>query len=229
MKQWCLLMALASASGIVLSAQNAPGLLIHHPTVNRDRIAFSYANDIWIVGRTGGTAQRLTAGPGAKRDPYFSPDGNWIAFTANYQGNPDVYLIPAAGGQPRQLTHHPGQDNLAGWTPDGKSVLFASNRASSNDAPQLYTVPVEGGLPVPLPLPMGTSGSFSADGTRLAYTPRFQWQAAWKHYRGGQTMEIWIADLADSHVEKIPRENSNDFNPMWVETPFISSQTAMVQ
>jgi tricorn protease len=191
-------------------------LLIRHPTVSRDRIAFCYAGDIWTASRDGGDAQRLTAGVGSKCDPYFSPDGEWIAFTADYYGNPDVFVIPATGGEPRRLTWHPSYDVAAGWTPDGKSVLFVSGRTSSADPPKLFTVPVEGGYPAELPLPMGSSGAFSPDGTKIAYTPKFQWQAAWKRYRGGQTMAIWIARLSDSHVEKIPRDNSNDFNPMWV-------------
>jgi tricorn protease len=191
-------------------------LLIRHPTVSRDRIAFCYAGDIWTVSRDGGDAQRLTAGVGSKFDPYFSPDGKWIAFTADYYGNPDVFVIPATGGEPRRLTWHPSYDVTSGWTPDGKSILFISGRTSSADPPKLFTVPVEGGYPTELPLPMGSSGAFSPDGTKIAYTPKIQWQAAWKRYRGGQTMPIWIARLSDSHIEKIPRNNSNDFNPMWV-------------
>ncbi|HLY17045.1 MAG TPA: PDZ domain-containing protein [Bryobacteraceae bacterium] len=191
-------------------------LLIHHPTVSRDKIAFGYANDIWIVGRDGGDAQRLTAGAGSKFDPYFSPDGKWIAYTATYYGNPDVFVVSSAGGEPRRLTYHPAADHAEGWSPDGKSILFTSDRTSSTDPPKLFTVSVEGGFPTELPLPMGSAGSFSPDGSRIAYTPKFQWQAAWKRYRGGQTMAVWLARLSDSHVEKIPRDNSNDFNPMWV-------------
>ena len=191
-------------------------LLLRHPTLSRDKIAFCYAGDIWTVSREGGDATRLTAGVGSKCDPYFSPDGQWIAYTAEYYGNPDVFVIPAAGGQPRRLTSHPSFDAVTGWTPDGKSVLFVSGRSSAVDPPRLFTVPLAGGFPTELPLPMASSGSFSPDGSHIAYTPKFQWQDAWKRYRGGQTMAIWIARLSDSHVEKIPRNNSNDTNPMWV-------------
>ena len=190
-------------------------LLIRHPTLSADKIAFCYGGDIWTVGRDGGDAQRLTAGTGLKCDPYFSPDGKWIAFTADYYGNRDVFVIPAAGGEPKRLTFHPAADVAVGWSPDSKSVLFNSTRTSATDPPKLFTVPVEGGFASELPLPMGSSGSFSPDGSRIAYTPKFQVQAAWKGYRGGQTMAVWVASLANSHIEKIPRDNSNDFNPMW--------------
>ena len=69
---------------------------------------------------------------------------------------------------------------------------------------KLFTVPVEGGFPEPLPLPVALEGSHSADGSHLAYVPLFQWQEAWKRYRGGQTRRIWIANLADFHVTPIP-------------------------
>src|SRR5579871_2379837 len=203
--------------GVVCQAQAPRPLLMREPAVSRDKIAFCYGGDIWTVAREGGDAQRLTAGVGNKCGPYFSPDGKWIAYTADYYGNPDVFVIPSEGGEPRRLTSHPSYDVALGWTPDGKSVLFLSGRTSAVDPPKLFTVPLEGGYPTELPLPMGSHGAFSPDGTRIAYTPKFQWQAAWKRYRGGQTMAVWIARLSDSHVEKIPRNNSNDFNPMWVE------------
>src|SRR5207249_7862690 len=65
------------------------------------------------------------------------------------------------------------------------------------------------------PLPIVAGASLSPDGSRIAYVPHPQWQRAWKRYRGGQTTPIWVADLKDSRIEKVPRENSNDFNPMW--------------
>jgi tricorn protease len=183
--------------------------------MNRTHIVFSYAGDLWRVPREGGNAIRLTSHPGRERGPIFSPDGTQIAFTGEYDGNTDVFVMPATGGEPRRLTYHPDQDVATAWTPDGKSVLFISTRHVENDGARLYTVPATGGFPTEIPLPLAFGASFSPDGTHLAYEPVFHWQAAWKRYRGGQTTPIWIANLADSHVEPIPRTNSNDANPMW--------------
>jgi tricorn protease len=184
--------------------------------MNRTHIVFSYAGDLWRVPRTGGNAERLTSAAGNEREPVFSPDGQSIAFTGEYDGNTDVFVMPAAGGDPRRITHHPNDDTAAGWTPDGKNILFVSNRHTENDGARLFTVPVAGGFPQQLPLPIAMGGSYSPDGTHIAYEPIFHWQAAWKRYRGGQTTPIWIANLADSKVEPLPRENSNDSTPMWV-------------
>ncbi|MEW6129855.1 MAG: PDZ domain-containing protein [Acidobacteriota bacterium] len=197
------------------SAQEKP-LLPQKPTVNKTQVVFAYAGDLWIVARDGGEAKRLTTGEGVETDPLFSPDGNTIAFTGEYDGNVDIYTIPASGGIPKRLTYHPGPESVRGWTPDGKQILFESNQNSYNPTPRLFTIPVEGGYPTEVPLPMGVSGSYSPDGTRLAYVPTVQWQAAWKKYRGGQTTPIWIARLADSSIEKLPRDNSNDSDPMWI-------------
>jgi tricorn protease len=140
-----------------------------------------------------------------------------IAFTGEYDGNHDVYVVAAAGGVPRRLTFHPADEDVLGWTPDGKKILFASwGNSFRHFEDQLYTVPVEGGFPTKLPIPIGDEASFSPDGTHLAYLPHSQWQLAWKRYHGGQTTPIWIADLKDSSVVKIPRENSNDHYPLWV-------------
>jgi tricorn protease len=191
-------------------------LLLRQPALSRTQIVFSFAGDLWSVPREGGEARRLTTSPGLETDPVFSPDGSLVAFTGEYDGNVDVYVIPAAGGVPKRITYHPGRDEVVGWTPDGKRLLFRSARAMPNDGDRLYTIPVEGGgLLEELPLPIAEDGSYSADSSHLAYVPVFQWQEAWKRYRGGQTKKIWIADLKDSSVEEIPRQNSNDFNPMW--------------
>src|SRR5256885_16417303 len=86
---------------------------------------------IWIASREGGAARRLTSHVGDELYPKFSPDGKWIAFTGEYDGNPDVYLISAEGGEPKRLTVHPGNDIVLGWTPDGKDILFRSDRFSA--------------------------------------------------------------------------------------------------
>jgi len=176
---------------------------------------FQFADDLWAVPRGGGQATRLTAAPGVESDPYFSPDGKWIAFSGEYDGNQDVFVMPATGGIPKRLTAHPAPDVVVGWAPDGKSVLFSSSMLSNSDLPRLFTVPVTGGFPKPLPLPSGTSACFSPNGKQLAYVPGIKWEEAWKRYRGGQTYPIWIANLSDSKVKAIPRDNTNDEQPAW--------------
>jgi tricorn protease len=191
-------------------------LLLRSPSLSRTQIVFSFAGDIWSVPRDGGDAKRLTAGAGTKTGPILSPDGSQIAFTGEFDGNADVYVMPASGGLPKRLTWHPAREHAVGWTPDGKRILFESSRYVPNDGDRLYTLPADGGFPEELPLPIAEEGSYSPDATHVAYVPLLQWQRAWKRYRGGQTRKIWLADLSDSSVVAIPRQNSNDFNPMWV-------------
>jgi len=212
-----LVVAIVLCSAATAYPQQKKGLLLRSPSVSESQIVFAFAGSLWIVGRDGGDAKRLTTG-GHESNPVFSPDGAWIAFTGQYDGNQDVYVVPATGGTPKRLTYHPGADAVAGWTADGKRVLFRSARnAFAFGVVQLFTVPVEGGFPTQVPLVRAREGAFSPDGSRIAYEPIDQWQPAWKRYRGGQTRPIWIARLADSSIEAtIPRENSNDFNPMWV-------------
>jgi tricorn protease len=211
-----LLLSVSFAPAIRCAEANDKPLLLRHPTISRTRIIFGFANDLWSVNRDGGDAIRLTTGVGVESDPIFSPDGTQVAFTGEYDGNVDVFVMPAAGGTPKRLTFHPAADRAIGWTPDGKNVVFSSGRSSYSNFSRLFTVPAEGGPETQLPLDRAVEGSYSPDGTRLAYVPTDQWQRAWKRYRGGQTTPIWIATLADSSVVKIPRTNSNDSNPMWI-------------
>lgn len=213
----CLLLLIAGSAAPLQSRADAdPPLLLRDPTISRTQIAFEYGSYIWIVSREGGTARRLVTGYDLAYGPHFSPDGSMVAFTANYDGSDDVYVVPAAGGEPRRMTYH-GSDAAVGWTPDGTRVLFASNRDSNTDANHLYTAPLRGGgLPVQLPLSMAQYGSYSPDGTRIAYVPNRQNEPFWKGYRGGQATPIWIANLADSSVVKVPRAESNDNYPMWI-------------
>ena len=214
----------AVLSPLLLAAQ-ASHPLLQRPAFNGSLIVFSYAGDLWTVDRAGGHASRLTTGTGIETDPVFSPDGSMVAFTGEYDGNTDVFVVPTAGGVPKRLTYHPAADSAVGWTPDGKYVIFRSNRESGSPRyTKLFKVSVNGGLPAALPLPMAFAGKFSPDGKYFAYSPvggastfNYSTYVAWKNYRGGLASSVWIADMASLDVVKVPREKSNDFNPVWVE------------
>jgi tricorn protease len=221
---------LAAGFTTTFAADTGGKWLFQNPAVNETHIVFVFGGDLWSVPRAGGEASRLTSSPGIENNPVFSPDGTRIAFTGEYDGNVDVFVMPAEGGVPQRLTWHPAADVALGWTPEGKRVLFTSGRTAYSRFNELFTVGLEGGLEEKLPLPMGNEASFAADGKRLAYVPIGRAFAAWKRYRGGRATPIWIADLADSRIEKVPRQDSNDFNPMWVgdKVYFLSDRSGPV-
>jgi tricorn protease len=207
----------ASAESSSAAPQAQAPLLLRNPSLSQDKIAFRYADDIWTVSRQGGEAERLTSDGKVEAGPFYSPDGGWIAYSAHLNGNVDAYIIPAAGGVPRRITWHPEWSYVIGWSPDGKDVLITSGMASYRHFARIFLVHADGsGIPEPLPLPAGFQASFSPDGESLAYEPFTKWQPAWKRYVGGQTTPIWIVNLKTLDLVKVPRENSNDSNPVWV-------------
>ncbi|HLL74508.1 MAG TPA: S41 family peptidase [Pyrinomonadaceae bacterium] len=204
----CTLSALAQA-------QPAP-MLVGRLSASRTHIAFFHAGDIWTVERAGGEARKLTAPQGTQTQnfPVFSPDGSQIAFSRLTGGNWDLFVAPAAGGEARRLTYHPANDWPHGWSPDGRSVLFSSNR---NPDARLYTIASDGSEPLPkeLPLPKALTGALSPDGARIAYSPYSANPGDWRFYRGGAKGAIWIANVRDGALEKLPSGDYNDYFPVW--------------
>jgi tricorn protease len=207
------------AASSVLAIDPSDTRLLSSPAVSAKHIAFVYANDLWVADLDGSHVRRLTTDLGNEGPPVFSPDGNLVAFSAQYDGNVDVYTVPVGGGVPKRLTWHPGGDLVQGFTPDGRAVLFASARSSfSGRYTHLFTVPFEGGFPQALPVPYAFRGVLSPDGSKVAYNPLYDAFTQWKNYRGGTVSTISILDLKTLAVEKVPQPTgrSNDPGPMWV-------------
>jgi tricorn protease len=201
--------------------------LLRFPDIYKDKIAFVYAGDIWIVESNGGTARRLTSHKGMELFPKFSPDGEWIAFSAEYSGNRQVYVISVDGGTPKQLTYYNdvgpmpprgGFDyRILDWTPDGKNVLFRANRLPWGvRMGKYFTVSVEGGFEKPLQIPEGGGGMLSPDGTKMVYTPIDREWRTWKRYRGGRAQNVWIYNLINNTSEKITDDIGTENQPVWV-------------
>ena len=192
--------------------------LLRNPAISKSHITFVYANDIWIAKLNGGEARRLTSFPGTETSPHFSPDGELIAFSGQYDGNTDVYVIPMKGGEPRRLTWHPSNDLVRGWTNDGEHILFASGRKNAPITyPKYWKVNHKGSFPKPLPIPRITEGKYSPDGKKIVYEKILSWESEWRNYRGGQNNPIRIIDLKTLEVEKIPWDGANDNTPVWAK------------
>jgi len=184
---------LAALSVCLASAQTR---LLRHPTYHQGKVAFSYQGDIWAGNEDGSGLTRLTNHKARETNPRFSPDGKWIAFTANRYGSADVYLIPASGGEAKQLTFHSAADQVVGWSRDGKRVLFSSTRGDGAfpSIGTLYEVAVEGGMEKPIKTDWGSWGSWSPDGTKLAFTRHPA--STRKHYRGSFAADLWVMDVS---------------------------------
>jgi tricorn protease len=190
--------------------------MFRYPDVSDTHITFVFAGDIWVVPKTGGTAQRLSSPRGEEMFPRFSPDGGTIAFSGNYDGNMDIYTVPAMGGEPTRLTHHPMGDRVIDWYPDGDGILFASSRESGRQRySQFFRVSEDGGLAEKLPVPYGEFGAVSPDGEWLAYLPIARDFRLWKRYRGGMAPDIWLFNLNDYSSRNITNSAENESQPMW--------------
>jgi tricorn protease len=214
-------------AGLAFGQEMEEGRLLRFPDIHGDQIVFAYGGDLWLVPRAGGRAQRITTHPGRELFPKFSPDGKWIAFTGQYDGNFNVYVMPAEGGQPKQLTFYQGgaqplndrmgiHDEVVSWFPDSQRIVFLSRRDASNGwTKRLYSVSIDGGWPEPLPMDQGGLISFSPDGTKIAYNIIFRNFRTWKRYTGGLAQSITIYDLKNNTSEDLPHTEWTDTFPMW--------------
>ena len=229
MKLRLIMFACLVASGCFVVSGQQEARLLRFPAIYGNQIVFSYAGDLYSVSSDGGLARKLTTHNGYEVFPKFSPDGKYIAFTGQYDGNTEVFLIPSQGGTPKRLTYtatlvrddvgdRMGPNNIVmEWTPDGKNIIYRSRRHTFNDfTGQLFMVPVEGGMSKEIPLTNSGFCTYSPDGKKLAFNWVFREFRTWKYYVGGMADDIRIYDFASGNVEKITDNINQDIFPMWI-------------
>ena len=188
--------------------------LMRFPAVHGEKIAFTYASDLWIADKDGGFARRLTSHPGDETRARFSPDGKWIAFSASYDGNPDVYVIPSEGGEPKRLTFDPNGDNVIGWTPEGKIMYTSITGNFTNRQARLWLISPQGGMPEWTVLDEISDGTFFGGNQKIAYNRVNSHMQNWRRYRGGRNGRISIYDFAANTYRELPNKGENSWFPM---------------
>ncbi|PYS73747.1 MAG: peptidase S41, partial [Acidobacteria bacterium] len=224
-----------SVAFVISSTTYSQTKLLRFPDIRGDRVVFTYAGDLWTAPSSGGTASRLTSHPGIEVFGRFSPDGKWIAFTGQYDGDEQVYVVPTSGGEPRQLTFYPARGPLAprwgwdnqvfGWSKDGKRIFFRSLRDSwSLPIAKLYSVAVDGGPAEALPMPTAGSGDYSPTGAEVVYSPQSRDFRSEKRYGGGQANELYIFNLQNNSAKRITEGPRATRDAMWIgDTIFFNS------
>ncbi|MEW6125874.1 MAG: S41 family peptidase [Acidobacteriota bacterium] len=193
--------------------------LARYPHYHQGRVAFTYLADIWTADENGQNVRRLTVNKARDAYPRFSPDGKWIAFSSDRNGNMDVFIIPVEGGAVKQLTTHSADDTVLGWSPDSKNILFASQRGE-DFLGKLYTVSLDGGLPQSAGSDIGIYACYSPDGKKLAINRKGQvyWR---KYYRGSYQTDVTVMDIAAKKFTDLTDFDGLDSWPMWSANGFI--------
>ena len=217
---------LGGIAALALQAEEAR--LLRFPSLNGNRVVFTYAGDLYTVSVQGGVARRLTSDPkGFEMFARFSPDGKTLAFTGQYDGNTEVYVMPSEGGEPRRLTYtatlerddvsdRMGPNNIVMAWKDNETVVYRSRRNHWNPFKgELTLARLSGGVPETLPVPRGGWCSFSPDGRQMAYNRVFREFRTWKRYRGGQADEIWLHDFGTGQTTRLTTDPAQDIFPMW--------------
>jgi len=223
-----------SASQISFAQSTNETLLLRHPTISDQHVAFVYGGDIWIAEKNGQHPRRLTVNPAVERNPIFSPDGSQIAFTGNYDGNTDVYVISIHGGEPKRITSHPSADVVRGWLSNDEVYFTTAREFDFSLGSRLYKSKLDGALDLPLMMPEASQGAPSPDGRYWAYIkntdPTERDAVAFKRYRGGGMPSIWIFDTKTKDVQVVPGERCNDVKPIWMgdKVYFLSDRDKIV-
>ena len=217
---------LGGIAALALKADEAR--LLRFPSLNGNRVVFTYAGDLYTVSALGGVARRLTSDPkGFEMFARFSPDGKTLAFTGQYDGNTEVYVMPSEGGEPQRLTYtatlerddvsdRMGPNNIVMAWKDNETVVYRSRRNHWNPFKgELTLARLSGGVPEVLPVPRGGWCSFSPDGRQMAYNRVFREFRTWKRYRGGQADEIWLHDFGTGQTARLTTDPAQDLFPMW--------------
>jgi dipeptidyl aminopeptidase/acylaminoacyl peptidase len=154
----------------------------------------------------------LTSGPVDHEPPVWSPDGKWLAFSANrdpdndysYYIVSDVWVMPSSGGEPRNLTPQPGVAFSPAWSPDGKRISFLGH-AKENDwwgwwNYHVWVVPAEGGAARNLTpdLDTMTVDVMGSDLSDFHGAPRPIWS------RDGGTIYFQITEHGSVHLGSVP-------------------------
>ncbi|RYG73967.1 hypothetical protein EON80_02810, partial [bacterium] len=192
-------------------AQAAIGARMPALSADGKKLAFVYRGDVWVSDSSGGRAYPVTQHAELDSYPVFSPDGQWIAFSSNRNGNWDIFIVPSTGGTARQMTFSSGSEIATDWSPDGKYLLFTGNRDTPDST--LFSLDV-----VSLRFRALTrdyksisQAAYSPDGKNIVFSRHgFPWFRP--RYTGSAAAQIWSLGVTDSSRTELTQD---EYQHLW--------------
>ena len=149
------------------------------------------------------------------RQPSWSPDGAWIAFSSQRDGNDEIYIMALDGRHPVNLTKHSARDGAPSWSPDGRRIAFVSDRNGNSN---IFAMDANGDNVKQLTF------DGSVDAGNLSWSPDGR-QIAFASWQGG----IYVLNLDSRDVAQLtddPHSNSPSWSPNGFRIAFAKSDTS---
>ncbi|MEW6754905.1 MAG: PKD domain-containing protein [Candidatus Latescibacterota bacterium] len=174
------------------------------------------AAEIYVMDAQGGSVQRLTYNDADDREPSWSPDGNWIAFTSNQASREfgflqtDILVMDAYGNQMENLTYSLFYESEPDWSPDGSMIAYGSLSdldSFGNLQSEVYVAAVDGSGSYNLTQNEAADGNpdWSADGQWMAFSSN----------RGGQ-FDVYVLNLENGNLQNLTQgSGGNSWGPAW--------------
>ncbi|CAN5297757.1 S41 family peptidase [soil metagenome] len=195
------------------------GKYLRFPSVAGDAVAFVAEYDVWLAGRAGGRAWRLTADRAPVAGTRLSPDAGLVAFTSRRDGAPEVHVVPVEGGPSRRLTHWGDEyARVIGWTGEGQVLAISAVGQPFRSRTWAYAVSLDGGPAERLEYGPVTGLAPGPGGALvLGVNQSRRSGAAWKRYRGGTAGKLWIDRTGGGQFHRLCAELDGQLeDPAWV-------------
>ena len=195
---------------------------LRHPHINDDLVAFVAEDDIWVAGRDGGRAYRVSADHVPVATPRISPDGSMVAWTARRDGAVEVYVARVDGGVSTRLTYwgQPRTTVVGGWLNPDEVLVFTAAGEAEPQRCFAHAVPVDGRPSRRLPYGWANQIAFGPDGGVLLRTTSTVEPAWWKGYRGGTAGQLWLDLDGSGEFKRIFNDiETSLICPLWTSTP----------
>lgn len=198
------------AAALLMSSLNAqiPGFA-KDPAISADgkQVCFVFDDDLWLVPFQGGIARRLTNTPAPEWSPQWSPDGKWIAFNSNREGQSYPYLISSKGGEAKVIIRE--SYSITDWFKDGKNLLVLRNGFEWGSS--FYKLPIDGSRPVLIAEFGAVFASLSPDNKSIVFA-RYG-DAHREGYTGSLNGDLWKLDIASRQYSRLTKTEYTERYP----------------